>query len=92
MWSVFIICRNHLSFFIGKGAYAKVCKLFPAMRDKLLHAVLCAIPRFFDPIGSFSYTTPVTYGCLFFITYLIRFNSLRATLIITLCPLLFIKW
>jgi hypothetical protein len=25
MWSVLVICRNHLSFFIGKGVYAKVC-------------------------------------------------------------------
>ena len=41
------ICRNHLSFFKGKGAYAWGCNQIPAVRDKMLHAVFCAIPQFF---------------------------------------------
>ena len=48
-------------------------------------SLLVLIHRFF-----ISYATPVKYGFLFFITYLILFKSLRATLIITLCPLLLI--
>jgi hypothetical protein len=32
MWSEFIICRNHLSFFIGKGVYAKGCNLLVTCR------------------------------------------------------------
>ena len=52
-----------------------------------LHAVFYVIPSGLI-YKFFSYATPVTYGFRFFITYLMRFNSLRATLMITLCPLL----
>ena len=39
-----VLCRNHSSFLIGKGANALGCNPDPALRDKLLHAVFCAIP------------------------------------------------
>jgi len=92
MRSTVIGCRNHLLFFIGKGAKAIGCNHIPALRDKLLQSVFCAIPNCLRSYGFVStYATPVTYGCLFFITYLTRFNSLRATLIITFWPLLFIR-
>jgi hypothetical protein len=32
MWSVLITCRNHLSFFIGKGAKAMVCNHIVTIR------------------------------------------------------------
>ena len=32
MWSDFIISRNHLSSFKGKGAYAKICSLIVTCR------------------------------------------------------------
>jgi hypothetical protein len=36
MWSVFIVCRNHLSSFKGKGAYAKIGN----------HCVTCRVLRY----------------------------------------------
>jgi hypothetical protein len=32
MWSEFVICRNHLLFFTGKGAYARVEHPFRTMK------------------------------------------------------------